>query len=35
MNEPELVKPVRDVRDEKRNEKLQDKLMFKTFNRNF
>ena len=35
MNEPELVKTMREVCDDKRNDKLRDKLIFKTFNRNF
>lgn len=35
MNEPELVKPMREVCDDKRNDKLRDKLIIKTFNRNF
>ena len=35
MNEPELVKPMCEVCDDKRNDKLRDKLIFKTFNRNF
>lgn len=28
MNEPELVKPMREVCDDKRNDKLRDKLIF-------
>ena len=35
MNEPELVKTMREVCDDKRNDKVRDKLVFKTFNRNF
>ena len=30
MNEPELVKPMREVCDDKRNDKLRDKLRLST-----